>query len=58
MNMDNTEQTTDNNIVNSNFDSSSTQDTSTGMPEVTPAPRSPLPKVLKSKLQEEEITTL
>jgi hypothetical protein len=57
--MDNTEQTTEHNIVNSNFDSSSsTQDTSMEIPEVTPAPRSSIPEVLKSKLQEEEIITL
>ena len=67
MNMENTEQATEHNIVNSNFESSSstnfassssTYDTSSGMPEVTPAPRSSLPKIVKSRLQEEEITAL
>ena len=67
MNMENAEQATEHNIVNSNFESSSstnfassssTYDTSSGMPEVTPAPRSSLPKIVKSRLQEEEITAL
>ncbi len=42
--MDNTEQTGEQNIVN--IDSSSTStDSSNGLPEVTPAPRQSLPKV-------------
>ncbi len=57
MNMGNTEQTGEQNIVNIQSSSTCT-DTSHGFPEVTPAPRQSLPKVLKVKMQEQEIATL
>ena len=55
--MDNTAETGEQNIVNSDSSSTGT-DTLNGFPEVTPAPRQSLPKVRKAQMQEQEIAAL
>ena len=58
--MDNTEQTSEQNIENIDSSSSTinTETSSHGLPEVTPAPRNTGPRGIKATLQEQEIARL